>query len=128
VGDRDDAAARAIEGVGGKAEDDRAEAVADAGDDTPTGTGAGGVEGEVTALEGADWLTTVAVASPTGLAWLATAVPAPLRRPPTGVAATAGVVQATVPTSPASIARDANALKERSALPSIGGFNDFLVL
>src|SRR5437588_1808537 len=121
MADRDNAAARGIERLRARAEEDGGEAAADARDDTATGTRAGGVEGGETALERTGWLTTAAVASPTGLAWLITALPEPSRRPPAGLAATAGVVQAMVPTRPPSTARDATALKKCSALQTIAG-------
>jgi hypothetical protein len=121
-------AARTIEGVGCNVEADGGEAVEDGGDGAPTG--ADGVEGSVTALEGTGLLTTVAVASRTGLAWLPTVFSAPLRRPPTGVSAMAGAAKATVPISAASTARQAravNGLEECSALRSIAGMRRVLV-
>src|SRR5439155_11273678 len=115
---------RTIEEVARKAAEDGGEAAEGGGDDASAGTD--GVEGAVTALEETGWLTTVAAVSPTGLLWLATAFPAPLRRPPSGLAALAGVVQATVAISPASSAPDASALKECLALPSIAGIHRVL--
>jgi hypothetical protein len=119
---------RTSEGAGGKADGDGGEAPEDGGDGAPTGIDA--VEGGVTAVGGAGWLTTVAVASPTGLAWLPTVFPAPLRRPPTGVSAMAGAAKATVPRSAPSTARDArtvNVLEGYSALPRIAGMRRALV-
>jgi hypothetical protein len=117
VRDEGGAAAGATGWVAGKAVSDGGEAGGDGAVGAATGTD--GVDGRVAAGEGAGWLTTTEVASPTGLAWLATVFPAPLTRPPTGVAAIAGVVQATVPRSTVITAADVSVLKECSASPSI---------